>query len=291
MVTTGTLGRRALALVLGWVCVALILVGAILQTTEGLVGTPKRFATTVVATATTPSVERSLATSAVNEVASDSDVAVSQVIEQHRGLLEKAFVLTMNSERFRREAHSVVARLYRAASSTHSRAVNFRPIIVQLITALHDADSQVPRVPAGMAPQIDVKANGLRTVGTISRSLGTIAWLGLLAGLLGAVMVARFLIRGHRKQLWSVGTIIGEPAIGLLLIAELGRHATSVIHLGSNTGRLLVGSLVSHIAGALAEMALLLLALDLAILLIWHSLTVILRRRSATPSADPLRST
>jgi hypothetical protein len=276
-----------LALVLSWVCVALILVGGILQTTEGLVGTSQRFAATAIATASSPSVERSLAASAVNEVAASSDLAVRHAIEQHRGLLEAAFVNTMNSPRVLAEAREVIARLYRAASSSQIQVVNLRPLIVQFTLAMHDADHRVPKIPAGMAPQIEVRAKGLKTVGTISRSLGTIAWLGLLAGLLGAILVARFLIRGHRNQLWSVGTIIGEPAAGLLAIAELGRHATSLIHLGSNTGRLLVGSLVSRIAGALAGTAILLLVLDLAILLLWHSLTVFRRRHGATPAAIP----
>jgi len=289
VVSAATLGRRILALVLSWVCVALILVGGILQTTEGLVGTPQRFAATVIATASTPSVERSLATSAVNEVAANSDLAIRQAVQQHRGLLEAAFVRTMNSAKVRAEARAVAARLYRVASNSQAQAVNLRPLIVQFTSALHDADPRVPTTPAGMAPQIEVRAKGLKTVGSISRSLGTIAWLGLLVGLLGAVLVARFLIRGHRKQLWSVGTIIGEPAVGLLVIAELGRHATSVIHLGSNTGRLLVGSLVSRISGALAGAALLLLVLDLAILLLWHSLTVFRRRHGATPAAIPRR--
>jgi hypothetical protein len=141
-----------------------------------------------------------------------------------------------------------------------------------------------------MAPQIEVRAKGLKAVGSISQSLGTVAWLGLLAGLLGAVLIARFLIRGHRKQLWSVGTIIGEPAAGLLVIAELGRHATSVIHLGSDTGRLLVGSVVSRVAGALVETAILLLVLDLAILLLWHSLTVFRRRHVAARAVIPRQS-
>jgi len=270
--------------VLSWVCVALILVGAILVTTEGLVGTPKRFANTVVATASTPGVERSLATSAVDELAANSDPAVRRAIEQHRGLLETVFASTMNSEDVQAEARAVVAHLYRAASSTHVGAVNLRPLILQFTSALHKVVARVPRIPAGMAPQIEVRAKGLKTVGTISRSLGTIAWLGLLAGLLGAVMVARFLIRGHRKQLWSVGTIIGEPAIALLFIAVLGQHATSVIHLGTETGRLLVGSVVSHVAGALIKVALLLLALDLVIVLGWQLMTVFQRRRGPAPA-------
>ena len=290
MVSAATLGRRILALVLSWVCVALILVGGILQTTEGLVGTPQRFAATVVATAWTPRVEQSLATSAVNEVAANSNLAIRQAVQQHRGLLETAFVRTMNSAKVGAEARAVLARLYREASSNHTQAVNLRPLIVQFTSAWHDADPRVPKIPEGMAPQIEVRAKGLKTVGSISQSLGTIAWLGLLAGLLGAVLIARFLIRGHRKQLWSVGTIIGEPALGLLVIAELGRHATSVIHLGSSTGRLLVGSLVSHVAGALVETALLLLVLDLAILLLWHSLTVFRRRHDAARAAIPRRS-
>jgi hypothetical protein len=290
MVSAATLGRRALALVLSWVCVALILVGGILQTTEGLVGTPRRFATTVLATASTPSVEQSLAKAAVNEVAADSNVTIGQIVQQHRGLLETAFVRAMNSAQVGAEARAVFVRLYREASRKHTQAVNLRPLIVQFTAAWHSADPQVPKIPEGLAPQIDVRAKGLKTVGRISRSLGTIAWLGLLAGLLGAVFIARFLIRGHRKQLWSVGTIIGEPAIGLLVIGELGRHATSVIHLGSDTGRLLVGSVVSRVAGALAETALLLLALDLLILLLWHSLTVFRRRRGAAPAAVPKQS-
>jgi hypothetical protein len=290
VVTTATFGRRILALVLGWICVALILVGAILQTTEGLVGTPKRFADTVVATASTPSVERSLAKSAVNEVAEDSNVAIRHVIRQNRLLLETAFVLTMNTSRVQAEARRVVARLYRVASSKHSRAVNLRPLLVQFTSAMHDVDPRVPRIPQSMAPQVDLRASGLKEVGNISRSLGTIAWLGLLAGLLGAVFIARFLIRGHRKQLWSVGTIIGEPAIGLLVIAELGRHAISVIHLGSTTGRLLVSSVVSRISGALLEMALILLALDLVILITWQLLTVFRRHRSATLAVVQTRS-
>jgi hypothetical protein len=288
--SAATIGRRALALVLGWVCVALILVGAILQTTEGLVGTPRRFAATVVATASTPSVERSLAASAVNELAANSNSAVRLAVRQHRGLLEDAFVDTMNNKKVLRDARAVVARLYRAGSSSGSQAINLRPLIVLFTTALHDADARVPRIPAGLAPQIEVKAKGLKTVGSISKSLGTIAWLGLLAGLLGAVLIARLLIRGHRKQLWSVGTIIGEPAVGLLVIAELGRHAISVIHIGSNTGRLLVASLVSRVAGALARMALLLLVVDLAVLMTWQALSMYRRRRPSTSSTHPSRS-
>jgi hypothetical protein len=287
MVAAATLGRRILALVLSWVCVALILVGAILQTTEGLVGTPRRFATTVLATASTPSVEKSLAKTAVNEVAANSSLAIRQIVQQHRGLLETAFVRAMNSAEVGAEARAVFVRLYRQASNKHTQAVNLRPLILQFTTAWHNADHQVPKIPGGLAPQIDVRAKGLKTVGTISRSLGTLAWLGLLAGLLGAVFIARFLIRGHRKQLWSVGTIIGEPALGLLVIGELGRHATSVIHLGSNTGRLLVGSVVARVAGALVEAALLLLALDLVILVIWHSLTLFRRGRGAATGAVP----
>src|ERR1017187_4660792 len=188
MVSAATLGRRILALVLSWVCVALILVGGILQTTEGLVGTPQRFAATVVATAWTPRVEQSLATSAVNEVAANSNLAIRQAVQQHRGLLETAFVRTMNSAKVGAEARAVLARLYREASSNHTQAVNLRPLIVQFTSAWHDADPRAPQIPDGMGPQIEVRAKGLKAVGSISQSLGTIAWLGLLAGLLGAVL-------------------------------------------------------------------------------------------------------
>jgi hypothetical protein len=256
------------------------------------VGTPQRFADTVIATTLTPTVERSLAASAVNEVAANSGVAVRQTIDRHRGQLESAFIRALNSERLQTDARTVIARLYREASSNRTQAVNFRPLIVQYTAALHDVDPRVPRVPTGLAPQVEVRAKELNTVGRISKSFGSIAWLGLLAGLLGAVLVARFLIRGHRKQLWSVGTVIGEPAVGLMVIAELGRHATSVIHLGSDTGRLLVGSLVSRVAGALIGTALFLLGLDLVILLLWQTLTVLLRRRNASTSVaatSPMR--
>jgi hypothetical protein len=287
MVSAATFGRRVLALVLSWICVALILVGSILQTTEGLVGTPQRFAATVIASATTPSVEKSLATSAVDEVAADSNPGISEIVQQHRGLLESIFVSTMNSSAVDAQARSIFVRLYRAASSDSSQTVNLRPLIVQFTSAWHDAIPRVREIPGGLTPQVNVRAKGLKTVGSISKSLGTIAWLGLLAGLFGAVLIARFLIRGHRKQLWSVGTIIGEPAVGLLVIGELGHHAISVIHLGSNTGRLLVASVVSRVSGALVEAALLVLALDLVVLLVWHSLSVFLRRRGAASSALP----
>jgi hypothetical protein len=290
MASAATFGRRVIALVLSWICVALILVGSILQTTEGLVGTPQRFAATVIASATTPSVEKSLATSAVDEVAADSNPGISEIVQQHRGLLESIFVSTMNSSDVDAQARSIFVRLYRAASSDRSQTVNLRPLIVQFTSAWHDAIPRVRKIPGGLAPQIDVRAKGLKTVGSISKSLGTIAWLGLLAGLLGAVLIARFLIRGHRKQLWSVGTIIGEPAVGLLVIGELGRHAISVIHLGSNTGRLLVDSVVSRVSGALVDAALLLLALDLVVLLVWHLLSAFLRRRGAASSALPRQS-
>jgi hypothetical protein len=290
MVSASTLARRVVALVLSWVCVALILVGGILQTTEGLVGTPQRFAATVLATVSTPSVDQSLAVSAVSEDASNSNLAIRQALQQHRGVLEAAFVRTMNSAKVLAQARAVFVRMYRNADRKHPQAVNLRPLIIQFTSPWHDAVPRVRRVPGGMASQINVSAKGLKTIGSISRSWGKLAWLLLLAGLLGAVLIARFLIRGHRKQLWSVGTIIGEPAVGLLAIAELGRHAISVIHLGSNTARLLVASVVSRVAGALAVTALLLLACDLAILLIWHALTLYRRRHGAATAALPSRS-
>lgn len=290
MVSASTFGRRVVALVLSWICVALILVGAILLTTDRLVGTPQRFAATVLATVSTPSVDQSLAVSAVNEDASHSNLAIRKVMQQHRGVLVAAFVRTMKSAAVVAEARSVVVRLYRNAIRKHPQVVNLRPLIIQFTSPWHDAFPRVRRVPGGMASQINVNAKGLKTIGSISRSWGKLAWLELLAGLLGAVLIARFLIRGHRKQLWSVGTIVGEPAVGLLVIGELGHHAFSVIHLGSNTGRILVASVVSRVAGALVEMALLLLACDVAILLIWHLLTVYGRRHGATTASISSRS-
>jgi len=272
-------------MVLSWVCVGLILVGSILLTTDRLIGTPQRFGATVVATVLTPGVERALAASAVDEVAANSTGAIRQVVVQQRGVLEAAFVRTLNSERVRGQALAVATRLYQVASSGSTQSVNLRPLIVQFTAALHQVVPRVPAIPSGLQPQIEVRAKGLKSVGSISKSIGTLAWLGLIAGLLGGVLIARFLIRGHRKQLWSVGAIIGEPAVGLLVIAEFGRHATAAIHLGSNTGRLLIGSLVTRIAGALVGVALMLLALDLVVLICWQSLSVFRRRSGSVQTA------
>lgn len=278
MATVGTLGRRILALVLGWVCVALILAGGILHTTESLVGTPQAFANTAVATVTEPSVEQAVSVSAVNEISASSTPAVARILAAHATAFQGAIVLTLNEPRIQAEARTLLAQMYQLADSDSPASVNLRPLIVDFTSSLHSRDRAVPAVPPGLEPRVEVQASGLKKLGSLSTSLNGFATWGFAVGLLGAFLIARFLIRGHRKQLWSVGTLIGEPAIGLLFIGVLGHHAGSVVHLGSSTGRLIVTSLLARISNSLEHTALLLLLLDAVVVLAWQTASVIHRR-------------
>ncbi len=275
-----TLLRRTTFLVLSALCVLVLLTSGILRTVDGLVGTPKSFADTVIATATARGVEKSLADSVVTNISKNASPSVRVVIDQKRPQMESAIIRAMNEEANQAIVRQYLERFYNAFTSDHGGKINIRPAVERFISVLHQVDPSVPTMPIKLKHSV-VRVKAVKWAGNLSRSIGTAAWFGILLGLALAIVAARFLIRRPSRRPWAVGITIGVPALLLFGLADATRSRSGTVHLANSTARILVRHTIYRVDSGLTDSALILFVADVLIVGGWLFFARLSRRRAA----------
>ncbi len=263
-----------------------LLTSGVLRTVEGLVGTAKNFANTVISTATARGVERNLAVSIVTNISKNSTPGVRALIDKERRPMETAIVRAINEKANQAIVRRYLERFYNAFISDKGGSINIRPVILRFTSVLHQVDPSIPSLPSKLKKSV-VHVKAVKVAGELSRTLGPAAWLGMLLGLLGSVIAARFLVRRRRLRSWAVGVTIGLPALLLLVVADVTRSRAGTFHLGTSTARILARQMIYRVDNGLTSSAIFLFVAGLLIVGSWLALASLSRRRAAPTHRDP----
>lgn len=262
-----------------------LLTSGVLRTVDGLVGTSKNFANTVISTATARGVERSLAVSIVNNISENSTPGVRALIDKERRQMETAIIRAINEKTNQAIVRQYLERFYSAFTSDKGGSINIRPVILRFTSVLHQVDSSVPTLPSKLKKSV-VHVKAVKGARELARTLGPAAWLGTLLGLAGAVIAARFLVRRRKLRPWAVGVTIGLPALLLFVVAYVTRSRAGTFHLGTSTARILVRQMIYRVDNGLTSSAIFLFVAGLLIVGSWLVLARLSRRRVAPTHPD-----
>ena len=288
--------RRVGAVVLAAVCALLLISSGIVHALGSVGGSSGQVASTVVAIASSPGVEKAISVAAINDISQRSSPNVQAVIAKERPALQADIVRTLNTASTQALLRSDVQQGYDAFTSSSGGSVNLRPLILLFTTSLHKTTPAIPLIPVDLSNTVvHIKAH--KSFGSVSHSLNVMAWIELVLGLIGAVLVARFLVRRHRNQLTLLGVTIGAPAVVLLVVATVTNHLTRRIHPGNQSGRVILSNLVYRFDSSLRVDALVLLIIDVVAVGGWYLLHRLQHQRTtgrggseidlASPPAHP----
>jgi hypothetical protein len=281
LVTGGNIARRVVAVLLCLLMMAVLAISALLHAAYTVVGTPAGASDAFVAVVTSNSVAPVIAVAALKDISAKSPAPVQQVIAANTASLEAVIVTTIHSSAVQTQLRSDMNVAYRDFTSGTGGDVNLAPLVGLFTTQLHAANPDIPASPAALNANLVLTIQPRPKV-KVGSGLNLWAWILTAVGLLGTVLIARFLIRHKNIQLLAVGLVIGIPGI-VLLSAGHAANRTNWHHYTSATGQIILVNTVHHIGSVVADQGLVLIVAAAAIIVIWIGIRLV--RHSPSPSA------
>ena len=280
----GSILRRIGALVLNLLFIAMLLFSAFFHAANALVGTPQRAANVLLSATLAPGVDTAIATTACSDIAQHSTPAAASALNADPAKCQATIVATMHQPATRLLVRVEIQRAYHLIESGQPGQIDLAPLLNRFTADLYQA---FPAIPKGsLLPQsgyiFTVKQH--RPV-SISGALTTVGWVLYVLGVLGAVLVARFLVRRIRPQLISVGSTIGVPAIVTLLVGLRTASAARAVHYVDPTAKILVTKTAQQVGSTIAHNAVILLVTDVVVVLGWIAVRAAWRNSRGGESA------
>jgi hypothetical protein len=273
----GTIIRRIAALLANLLCVAMLLVGVIMHSASGIISSPREASNAFIGVVLSPTVDQQIATAIVSDIAAHSTPAAATQLHAHRARAEAAVLATMHAPRTQTIVRADVALAYHIITSGSGGTINLTLLVDQFTSALYRA---IPTIPAGSllyATDFSVTFHPHRPI-NVASGLDVTGWMLVALGLTGAVLVARFLVRGTRRQLISVGGAIGLPALIAIGLGAGSQSLKRQIHYGDPSAETIIGHVLDHVASRIAMAGIVLALIDVAIVAIWAAIAALTHR-------------
>jgi len=236
--------------------------------------------------ATTPSVEKSLSTAALSDIAKSSSPQVSAIISQNTGSLTSAITNTLNQSATQALVRADIAQAYNALTGSRPTTINWRPVILRFTASLHQANATIPVIPSNLSSNtITIKPS--QALARTVHAVGSLAWIEMFLGVTVAFGVARFAIWRRRLRPWYVGITVGVPGVLLIVVSRVLNHVANSYHSASATTNVLVRNVTGHADNALASSGVIFLVVDAVIVAAWIALRW-WRGRSPSPSSPTI---
>lgn len=296
--TAATVFRRIGAVLLGLVMIVLLIFGSVIRVAHDLVGTPSGSSTILLAVVQNNTTATAIATQVVKQVEDDSSPANATIIANNAAALEQTVITTIESAPISTQVRADVTQLWNLADSGDAGTVNFRPIVTTVLDAMHATNAAVSTDactyttnPACSATnnagfQLTLKSHSALNLNSRTNVL---AWVFTLLGIIGALLLARFMVRHRSLQLTFVGLVIGVPALMLLAIGGSLKNAASRFHNSSAVANSVIDAALNRVGKSVTNQGLLLLIVTLAVLAIWGGYRLV--RRDQKPAPAPTSPT
>jgi hypothetical protein len=204
--------------------------------------------------------------------------------------LEAVIRSTIASAPVRSLLRTDVTEIYSDLKNRVPGTINLQPLVQQFLTPLHAANANISATPATYATSYLWHIRRPPGGGNFT-GLGRWGWILTLIGLLGVILVTRFLLRHRWVKMLGLFLTVGIPGIFLALIGASAAKRASNIHVNSSDNPIYVAVLkgVLRRAGTVLEgQGLILIVIAAALMLIWSGIWMITGRR--TGGAQPATS-
>ena len=275
-----TFFRRVAVVLLSLLLIALLLASSGLRAANALVGTSRDAANSFLSLVTAEGVSSAIAHAALTDVGRHSSPSVAQHIAAHERVLTSTIVRTINDPAVQKLISRDVQLAYDEVRSGTGGVVDVAPLVAMFTRQLHAVDPSIPATPPTF------HANYVLTIQprpplTFLRSLAAASWFLSTLAVVGAVLVARFLVRGRTLQLVLVALIVGFPGVALTLVGARSGVFSQPRHVADGTGRVVTQQIFDRLGATLAAQGELLVVAALGIILLWLGLRLVRREPSA----------
>lgn len=275
--------RRLSALILSLLMMVLLLVGGVFRVADTLVGTPTVAADTFLSIVTVPTVSSQIAAAVVDDFIAHSSPSVSAVLNSDHAKFDYAIVNAINKPATQAVVRADVERAYEFVKSGTGGTLSLAPLVTIFAASLHQADHAIPVSPSAYSFKYNFTVSPNRSHGSFGH-LSATAWALSIVGVLGAILVARFLVHARTWKLLTVGLVIGLPGLALFVAGNLANNTKHHFHYSSQTGTVVATTVLHHVGNTLAVNGVILMGVAAAVILGWSMLRM-LRPSNRSPGA------
>jgi hypothetical protein len=286
--TTRTVLRRVVAVLLSLFIIGFLFVSATFHAAVTLVGTPANTANTFLAVVDSSSVPKAIAAQAVAAIANNAPANDQQKIMKDELSLETVFTQTLVSAKVTKVVRNDIDMIWGAYQSGSPLTLPLTNLVEDFLLPLHASLSSVPanwHDYANTSPgSFTITMERHTPVGS-EHSYALFAWILSIAGVLGAVLVARFMVRHRPLQLIYIGLVVGIPGV---LLFGLGRSNGDVQNYFKNLSpvtKAVLTPVLGRVGTDVMDQGAILMVVAAGIILIWGGIRLIRTGRTAPISA------
>lgn len=273
--------RRIAAILVAIVLSAVLFFSGVFHASSTLLSSKSSTSDQFVSAVTTASAENDIANAAIPLIEENSTPSNEVNISENTPLLEGVIKSTIATAPVQSILKADVSELWSDLKSGNPGTINLAPLIQPFLTAMHRADPSVSAATSTYAPDYNWvirSTTGAKFFG----SLSTWGWALTIIGLLGAILVARFLLRQRPVKMLALFAIVVLPGLALTLIGFGVRDATQN-KVDPNSTPLefaVVKASLGRVGSVVGEQGIVLLVIGVGIMLVWGGWWLIRNRQT-----------
>ena len=282
--------RRISAILIALVLMTILMIGAQFRWASSVVNSSTSTSTFLLSIVTPTPVATALAAAALNDVEQHSSATVAAAIQSDHVRLQQALVTTIQSPATQKMVRIIVAQVYTSFKNGTTTTVDLRPLVSQFTSALHKVNSAVPAAAPFSITNYKTIVNRKSQKINLAGALGTVGTVLTVIGCLGAILIARFMVRNRTLRLVMVGSTIGLPGLLLLGFGLRLNSLKTLVHDQSATAKVLINNSLSIVGKRIENSGLVLIVIAVAVVIAWIGCRMVNDRRIGTPSAISVSS-
>lgn len=275
---------RRIAAVLAAIVIAVVLFLSVLgHAGNSLLSSKTSVANLTVTAISTNTAKADITNAVMTDIEAANPATARTSILAHAAALESDVRTEITAAPVRSIVRADVERIYTDLRTGTADTINLQPLVQPFLTTLHQTDPAVSDVPATYATSYLWHIRKSTGIGR-ARKLQPLAWILTLVGLLGALVVTRFLLRHRPVKLIGIFVMIGLPGVAAALLGLGVSRAASRRGVNGSNNHLyaaVLKALLGRVGSVVSDQGLLLFVVALGVMLVWGGWWLI--RRQATP--------
>lgn len=280
---TGDIFRRIAAVLAAIVVAAVLIVSAAAHAADSFLSTKTHVASEMVTALSTNTAKTDITNAAMSDIEAANPNVAATLTPAETDALESDIRSEITAPPVQSIVRTDVERIYTDLRTGTADTINLQPLVQPFLAKLHRADPAVSDVPSTYATSYLWHIRKSTGIGR-THKLQDLAWILTLVGLLGALAVARFLLRHRPVKLIGIFVMIGLPGLGAALIGVAVSRAPSRKGFSGSNNHLytaVLKALLGRVGTVLIAQGLVLLLVALAVMALWGGWWLI--RRQASP--------
>lgn len=279
----GDIFRRIAAVLVAIVMAVILFISAFMHAGNTLFSNETSTANQAVSAISTNTAKTDIADAVMTDIESANPGTARTSILAHAAALESVIRSEITAAPVRSMVRTLVDRIYTDMRTGTADTINLQPLVQQFLTPLHAADSAVSNVPTVYATSYLWHIRKSTGVGRL-RKYQVLSWILTLVGIIGALVVARFLLRHRPVKMIGIFVMIGLPGLAVALFGFGIHNAASNKKFNASDNPLyaaVLRGLLGRAGTVVSDQGLLLVVVALGVMLLWGGWWLI--RRQATP--------